>query len=373
MSELEQIGRSSGIRHYRPELDVVRFIAFFAVFLHHGLPRTGFLDWTGEWIAVSAWRAAVADAGGFGLCLFFVLSAYLIADLLLRERDRTGTVALGRFFARRIRRIWPLYIVGLLLGTAWGLALHQPTHLRFAAYFLLLGNWYCVTHGWGLNPFTPLWSISIEEQFYLLWPGIAKYAGRGAMFAVCAALLAAANATLLHLGRQHANLDVAVWANSVVQLQMFAAGILLALVLRQRIPQLAAGWRAVLVLACPGCWYVAAHGFHIKPQMGNAADGGQLVAGYGLVTLGCVALLVGLLGISSRLVPAWLAYLGRISYGLYVFHLVGDRLALAMLRQLPLPWAARTALEMAAALGITVAIAAASYRWLERPLLRLRD
>src|ERR1019366_7648286 len=89
-------------RFYRPELDALRFFAFLAVFLHHG-PSYGLFD-------------LVTRAGGFGLSMFFLLSAYLITELLFREREQTGTIAWKLFFTRRALRIWPLYYAALAGG-----------------------------------------------------------------------------------------------------------------------------------------------------------------------------------------------------------------------------------------------------------------
>jgi len=141
---------AAGGRLYRPELDAVRFIAFLCVFFHHCVPSNILGP---HFVRV---LVAVNFTGGFGLCLFFILSAFLIADLLMRERQKTSTVDVVAFFKRRILRIWPLYILGLLIGTAAAFWLHEPVGLRFLAYFFLLGNWYCFLYGWIANPMTHL-------------------------------------------------------------------------------------------------------------------------------------------------------------------------------------------------------------------------
>jgi peptidoglycan/LPS O-acetylase OafA/YrhL len=106
---------STGVsRGYRPELDVVRFLAFLLVFIHHNLlrdpgaatiyqafssPSHGFRRYLVASFAISC---------GMGLCLFFALSAYLITDLLLVEHELKGVVSVKRFYLRRVLRIWPL-------------------------------------------------------------------------------------------------------------------------------------------------------------------------------------------------------------------------------------------------------------------------
>lgn len=89
-------------RFYRPELDVLRFLAFSMVFIDHSLPYDGvFTD--------GRLLGSIRYAGGFGVCVFFMLSSFLITDLLEREHAVTHTIQLRAFYVRRILRIWPLY------------------------------------------------------------------------------------------------------------------------------------------------------------------------------------------------------------------------------------------------------------------------
>src|SRR3981081_108514 len=95
-------------RYYRPELDVLRFFAFLSVFLFHGLPSVVVANHTGWSRRAATIAADFKSAGRFGVCLFFVLSSFLITELLMRERCSTGTVHIKAFYVRRILRIWPL-------------------------------------------------------------------------------------------------------------------------------------------------------------------------------------------------------------------------------------------------------------------------
>ena len=115
---------------YRPELDAVRFVAFFAVFCHHLLPKI-----TGAY-------PHLVRACGFGLPLFFVLSAYLIGELLLREKEQYQTIDLRAFYIRRILRIWPLYFFALLVGCLYALFVdHKPREVvALGAFAVMLGN-----------------------------------------------------------------------------------------------------------------------------------------------------------------------------------------------------------------------------------------
>src|SRR3954454_18366911 len=110
-AEGQRVAGASARGFYRWELDVVRVCAFLLVFFQHALP--GRYTPSGRPANVGT---IVAAAGGFGVRLFFVLSAYLLTRLLLIEFERAGTIAIRAFYLRRTLRIWPLYFVLVLLS-----------------------------------------------------------------------------------------------------------------------------------------------------------------------------------------------------------------------------------------------------------------
>jgi peptidoglycan/LPS O-acetylase OafA/YrhL len=376
-------------KFYRPELDGLRFFAFFSVFIHHSLQSFSTDAW-GQLAralgpaapAVLGVASLVEQTGNFGMSLFFVLSAYLITELLLIEWKRTGTVRIRDFYTRRILRIWPLYF--FFLGFIAVLGIFYPETFaisggRLAAFLLLSANWYLIYHSFPPVVVGILWSISVEEQFYLIWPGIVKlgHGRRGA--AIASGVFALVSVlTLLYLGGKGTYCE-AVWFNSLVEFLFFAVGAQIALFALGRPLKLHAGLRVLLILSGLGLWLVAAGATHIMLQPGAPLYRGQLLAGYGLVALGTSLLFFGVLGIRAEVVPQWLRYLGKISYGLYVYHI---------LMRMPAHWvvltvaeklnwqgklliAARSAIPLVA-LAFTIGIAALSYRYLESPFLRLR-
>ena len=122
-----------------------------------------------------------ASGGLLGVGVFFVLSGYLITDLLLAEREREGAIALGRFWLRRARRLLPALWVMLVVVTLWIVFL-DPSQLggirgALLAALLYFSNWwYAFQHvsyfaSFGApSPLGHLWSLAVEEQFYLVWP-----------------------------------------------------------------------------------------------------------------------------------------------------------------------------------------------------------
>ncbi len=213
-----RIGRPR-IAAHMPELDALRLLAFLAVFCFHAMHVTAH---------GTRWEA-VCDSLSFGLPLFFILSSYLITKNLLIERASTGRISLRRFYVRRALRIWPLYVTFLVLTFLGGLvfrSLHMETG-RFVAFLLMVGNFYVARHGFGTSPTYPLWSISIEEQFYLIWPAIVRGTERqlmlGSAFIGVVATFAIYASALFRLGTDR------IWTATTTGFLFFAAGALLAL------------------------------------------------------------------------------------------------------------------------------------------------
>ena len=146
---------------YLPGLDGLRAIAVIGVIIYHAHH-----DWL---------------PGGFlGVEVFFVISGYLITLLLMGERERTGHVDLRQFWARRFRRLLPaLYVMMAFVAVyiaAFYPAAREQTRGDFLAGILYVSNWYeiFVGQGYGASeafaPLRHLWSLAVEEQFYLVWP-----------------------------------------------------------------------------------------------------------------------------------------------------------------------------------------------------------
>src|ERR687886_1266222 len=149
-------------QRYMPGLDGLRALAVLAVIAYHLK-----LSW--------------AQGGLLGVGVFFTLSGYLITDLLLGQREAVGRLRLGDFWLRRARRLLPALFLMLAVVVAWVTLLDrsQLPALRgdvFAAVVYLSNWWYIFSHASYFSHFGPpppldhLWSLAIEEQFYLIWP-----------------------------------------------------------------------------------------------------------------------------------------------------------------------------------------------------------
>ncbi len=340
------------------------------VFLHHTLPhQPEFWTKLGVPSVLATVLSGVGASGAFGVSLFFVLSAYLITELLLREKELVGALDVKSFYVRRILRIWPLYFFFLALAAAmhWFVPGQNMGWRAGLAFSALAGNWYIVFIGFPSSVIFPLWSVSIEEQFYLTWPLIVRRVSQMTMVAIAVGLLGVATATRFYLGAHH-RWESQVWCNTLVQLDPIALGILMAVLLRGAVPQLTKLARAALTVAGVACIASGALYFGIKNDPLTTA---RIVLGYPAVALGCVLLLFSVLREGAKPAKA-LVYLGRISYGLYVFHILGllisDYVVPNQTANL-----ARYGLRVVVAFALTVTMAAISYRWLETPFLKLKQ
>ena len=304
------------------------------------------------------------------------LSAFLICELLLREREAAGTVGVRQFYIRRILRIWPLYYLGLALGAvAAFLPGGEPASaLKMGWFAIFMGAWCLMTRSAFNNPAGVLWSISIEEQFYLFAPWIVKYLSRKSLYAFCLANILVANVWLFYLGKLHTSYKP-IWFNSFVQFECFACGILLCLILRSKLPKIAV-WKRMLLVGCGLFgWFSACYWLHNDfAYPGENPGSWPLIGGYALGALGAVLILFSFLGLNPRLVPGWAVYLGRISFGLYVYHLfaldITNHLLIEHLASISGPI---FILKAVVTLGLNILMAAISYHFFELPFLRMKS
>lgn len=171
------------LKIFFPNLDGLRFFSFFVVYLHHCyLSFFTYLE-NNEPTAYKV-QAFLFQYGTLGVNFFFVLSGFLITYLLIKEKELNGTIHIGKFYVRRILRIWPLYYLCLAIGfIAFPLIKHYTgdTSTESASplsYVLFLAN-FDYMNTWPEKPsailLSVLWSVAVEEQFYLLWPVILKF------------------------------------------------------------------------------------------------------------------------------------------------------------------------------------------------------
>jgi peptidoglycan/LPS O-acetylase OafA/YrhL len=246
-------------------------------------------------------------------------------------------------------------------------------HLLFLTIFLFNFDFGSLASTGRYPVMFPLWSISVEEQFYLFWPWVARYLPRNRI--VFAPLLMLAIAAVAHMLSLPLKLG---FNNTFNRLDPIAIGILLALLPKVvfRLPM-----RLILIAFAIGCWLIAVRYCSMPLQVSTPG----LVIGIPLVAFGSGAIVLAFIGLqafrSGSAVVRGLVYLGKISYGLYVYNPIARTAGYLLLLKGGLKtvalagwpeWTAWTA-YVVFVFGLNVAMAAASYRWLEAPFLRLKE
>ncbi len=360
---------------YHPELDALRFLAFFCVFIHHTLPRedTYYTSLHVPQLLAPVISSFVTSCG-FGVDLFFILSSFLITSLLLREQDTSGSIDIRCFYIRRALRLWPLYLSFVVFAMLLPfISSEQQLDWRYGLGFLLFcGNWMVALGGFPQSVVFPLWSVSVEQQFYFVWPWAVRSGKRRRIAWVAVIMLAVALLTRIWLVAHHAKHE-SIWCNTFARLDPIAAGALMAIVLNGHVMSLSRRTRASLVaFGVVLLWAVGRYSRVLDdptPLAGN-------LWGYPVATLACASILLAVLrpvnrpgGIGSS--PS-MVFMGRISYGLYMFHAFALWLSIYAISRAPQPLNNRPVF-MILGFTLTTALGTASYYWLERPFLRLKN
>jgi peptidoglycan/LPS O-acetylase OafA/YrhL len=381
-------GRSTAPRLvYQPGLDGIRAFAVLAVMAYHN----GF-----------SW----AVGGYYGVDAFFVLSGYLITSLLVEEWRAAGTIALGRFWARRARRLLPalFVLVGVvgLVAWLWPRVLGTPSLLGDSlATLFYSANWYLLAGHAGYftaaaqpSPFLHTWSLAIEEQFYVVWPvavlavvgagrrrrsvAVPGHVGRLVVglpkeddrrrrlerLFVLSAGGALASACWMAVLASGTDTDRAYYGTDARAQALLVGAALAAATARWGTARHRGVRRAAASAGVAGMAATAAIWWLVPYDSSLAFHGGFLLA-----SLSAVAVIAGVVhapsGLSSRLLGAApVRLLGRISYGVYLWYWP----VLLVMTPSRVPLSAWPL--FGARVAVTVGLAAASYRLVEQPVRR---
>ncbi len=321
------------------------------------------------------------ELGWAGVELFFVISGFLITRILLNSRERSRN--LQTFYVRRALRILPLYYFVLVISVALALTFgHALDSLQLPFYVVYLQNYFpqIASHMSGGIPLTAhTWTLAVEEQFYWLWPlVILLVTGRRLRAVLIACLIGAPLARLLLL--LVTQNPYAAVASLPAQVDALAAGALLAVAERSQIaPRTIQRWGAAALIA--GALIVAAlaslNGLPVLAVSSSWAArpvNVVLLSGFASLFFGLVALTAYGTGPWIRLLDRPpLSHLGRISYGLYIYNPLALLAASLILTGPASAYLSGGVAETALGAAITYAIALASWRYLETPMLRIKE
>jgi len=338
------------------------------VVLFHNLsifvPRGTLLD--------KLWNAFV-ESGWVGVQLFFVLSGFLITGILLD--DRGAPRALRRFYVRRALRIFPLYYALLIVYFAVlprvFPALQRPAG-EVVWYWLLLSNWSWLAYGI-LPGIGHLWSLAVEEQFYVVWPWVALRVRPRTLAWVCVAIVVGSLATRGVLHAAHVP-DLWLYSATVCRADALAMGALVALAVRSD------AWRARLARALRPVGVGALLALAALMAITHGLNRNNPLIqtwGYSLIAILSAALVAAAARPGAPALRV-LGFFGKYSYAIYLVHPPLKHLAHHLLHaQLDVRMAAHPIATDAAFIvaisAASIAIALATWAVIERPALSLKE
>jgi peptidoglycan/LPS O-acetylase OafA/YrhL len=355
---------------YFPGLNGVRFIAALLVVVDHTEELKGHFGTRALWSDEYS-----AHLGSVGVTVFFALSGYLITYLLLVERSVSGTLDIKHFYLRRVLRIWPIYYLLTVLSffVFPHIAVLQIPHYsqdvqvdfiaKLAMFVFLLPNVAFIVLE--TVPFANvLWSVGVEEQFYLFWPWLVKSArypvvvALGVFLVIKAAALVMPDKTL-----------ALIFARTRFSCMLIGAGGAYVYFFRKHLIERYVFASAAQILA----WVALLFLIFWKPRFPYPAS----VLQHELIAALAALLILNIAHNGHtivRLENRVTDHLGKLSYGIYVYHLIGVVCAIRFLRGVYvdhgggfIAWSMAVSLL---ALGISVALAQISYRYIEAHFLR---
>jgi peptidoglycan/LPS O-acetylase OafA/YrhL len=345
---------------YRPSLDGLRGISILVLMTYNA--------------HVSFVRGAY-----IGVDIFFVLSGFLITSLLVEEWERMGKIGLKQFYVRRALRLLPALFILILVCCAYA-ALFQPADKAAITYkgaiftIFYSANWVQAYTLEGIGAFSHAWSLSVEEQFYVLWPLLlVGMLGRGwrrrSVLVLVSLLILAAftwRAALQHNGAAYLRLYLGLDTRADALLVGCLLGLLVSWNLLPATRRVTRTFRVLAVVSIPFLLFVI-----------TQARAGSDYMYYGVFTLVAIAaavLIFEALGARSSVAVRVLEFpplvwVGRLSYGLYLWNFpIFEALKEKTLAQLHLPPVVSLPLRFA----VVFAVASLSFYLLEKPFLRLK-
>jgi peptidoglycan/LPS O-acetylase OafA/YrhL len=370
---MAQIQVAERQQRYIPSIEGIRGYGFLVVFLAHYFSPEQFTNSGRIFFYPSLIESAI---GTFAVPGFFVVSGYLIGGILYDSRGREGFFKV--FYSRRILRVFPLYYLTLLTITFVDLFRGVPLDYHFWAHYFYVQNLlpgYATVHGAPMTQTIHFWSLAVEEQFYFIWPMVVwLFPARRKLLGITWALIAITfiiriASPWLHLSNEQ------VYLSTPTRVDAILLGVVLAIIrhdkIYERIVPMAKYFAlgGLAIAAARAVWTSSAWSF-------NYLD---ITLMFPCVDITCVALIVAAMEKDSWLCRVcskeWICRLGKISYGLYVFHFTyimwfQKNLIPGLTRHMGHTIAVFVSGSLAFCLTLT--LAALSYRFLEGPIANFK-
>jgi peptidoglycan/LPS O-acetylase OafA/YrhL len=364
---------------YFPGLNTLRFFAAFLVFICHvelSKDRNGIDNYYNT--------KTFQTLGGSSVTFFFVLSGFLITYLLFVERDISGTISISKFYLRRILRIWPLYYTLILTGffliphiAFLNISISKYLYTNFN-YKLFLFLFFMPNVSYVLFPHTPYispsWSIGVEEQFYLAWPILFKNTkNHFRLFVILIFIIYSIKLILTLLIKTTNQIKARDAFENILQIMYFTrfecmiiGGVFAYILFQKRTAILTVVYNYYTQIIC----YFLIIAF--------------LITGFGIPVIHHIiySILFGILILNVAANPnsllraknQFLNYLGQISFGLYMYHELAIGITIKILKTFTFNFngVLFSIVLYPSAFLVTIGIAASSYRFLEKPFLKLK-
>lgn len=321
--------------------------------------------------------------GWMGVELFLCLSAFLFARLLYVEYQKNGDINIGYFYLRRALRIWPLYFIFISAALVYT---YYPYHfvnlwsserlVRLLGMVTFTENIFTMVLGYNAILFfvAHLWTISYEEQFYLVIPWALRFfykqKARTSLLILGAVALVGMIVRALFIYYQVWH--PAIWVFPLTHFEAILGGLAVGLGLFDNVLKKIPGW-VLIIAGVIALWLVT-----LLPNVNFIQT--KLMLTYPLVRIGLTLILSAI--IQDRLWPlsvllnsSHIRYLGKISYGLYVYHVAMLSLGTYLVNKFVLPERlfVYPGAVLLTTLVLTILISAISYQTLEKPFLKLKS
>jgi len=347
---------------YQPHLDGLRAVAILGVLIEHmNLPLPAMLRY-----------------GPLGVRFFFVLSGYFITLSLWRMKDQiadrpsTSWNCLGRFYLGRLLRIGPPFYLALIAGALLGIVEVRSSFLWLATF---QANHYIVYLGYWPDAISHFWSLAVQEQFYIVWPAVVLALPRRGFIPAMAAFILFALGFRIYCIMTHAY-TITRWVTLLGCVDSFATGALIASLRQFRLLEKIGSLPATLLTALP---LIAFACFFLGRALMTLPEGNMWLGLTETVDALFLAwlLTVSLNGIKHRF-GQWLGwkplvYLGRISYGIYVYHVFVIMVFSPLLMAYGLSEDHYAVARLLTLFALTLALASLSWHFMEKPFIAWKD
>lgn len=310
---------------YFPHLDLFRFVAAMMIVVVHGyeawvswMGNIGFLS-NGTYKELSTWGVYVdrfIRNLGVGVDIFFLLSGFLITYLLLAEKERIGKIHLGNFYLRRVLRIWPLYYLVIAL-TPLLIYINGYESPHYLPNLFFYNNFDTIlTQQWEY-PFAHLWSICVEEHFYLVWPILIMFTPKKYLTTLFALLLVGCCAFRFYVFKTNPEAWFTLYLHTFSRIDVLVVGGLVAYLHYYQKVKFSLNKSVRMIL------FFVLFSALVFDMVGNCTDLFQVVYKKFFYTL-LFALLIFDYNLNTEVRPfKWgykaFSYMGKVSFGVYMY------------------------------------------------------